>query len=232
MHAFIIWPGPVSIDHYGYDYALFLAERGNVAVAFDPRGFGERRERSEWGEENILSSSCYGLAHMAESLGLTLIGLLTFDAMRIIDYLEERKEWGEIRAIGFSGGGMQTLYLAALDERVKAAVISGYFYGLKDSFVRLNTNCFCNFVPSLFLHFDVADIAGLVAPRPLVIQSAREDHLAGERGLENVLEPMEELKKVYSLLGAENRICHHIVGGPHHFEKEGIMEAIDSVCLH
>ena len=101
-----------------------------------------------------------------------------------------------------------------------------------DSFVRLNTNCSCNFVPSLFLHFDVADIAGLVAPRPLVIQSAREDHLAGERGLDNVLEPMEELKKVYSLLGAENRICHHIVGGPHHFEKEGIMEAIDSVCLH
>ena len=118
-----------------------------MSVAFDPKGFGERRERSEWGEENILSSSC-------------------------------------------------------------------------------------NFVPSLFLHFDVADIAGLVAPRPLVIQSAREDHLAGERGLENVLEPMEELKKVYSLLGAENRICHHIVGGPHHFEKEGIMEAIDSVCLH
>lgn len=116
MHAFIIWPGPVSIDHYGYDYALYLAERGNVAVAFDPRGFGERRERSEWGEENILSSSCYGLAHMAESLGLTLLGLLTFDAMRIIDYLEERKEWGEIRAIGFSGGGMQTLYLAALTK--------------------------------------------------------------------------------------------------------------------
>ena len=150
---------------------------------------------------------------MAESLGLTLIGLLTFDAMRIIDYLEERKEWGEIMAIGFSGGGMQTLYLATLDERVKAAVISGYFYGFKDSFVRLNNNCSCNFVPSLFLHFDVADIAGLVAPRPLVIQSAREDHLAGERGLENVLEPMDELKKVYSLLGAENRICHHIVGG-------------------
>ena len=53
---------------------------------------------------------------MAESLGLTLLGLLTFDAMRIIDYLEERKEWGEIRAIGFSGGGMQTLYLAALTK--------------------------------------------------------------------------------------------------------------------
>ena len=51
-----------------------------------------------------------------------------------------------------------------------------------NSFVRFNTNCSCNFVPSLFLHFDVADIAGLVAPRPLVIQSAREDHLAGEKG--------------------------------------------------
>ena len=56
-----------------------------------------------------------------------------------------------------------------------------------DSFVRLNTNCSCNFVPYLFLHFDVADIAGLVAPRPLVIQSAREDHLTVERGLDNVL---------------------------------------------
>ena len=105
---------------YGFLNILFKCideeNADNVAVAFDPRGFGKRRERSEWGEENILSSSCYGLAHMAESLGLTLLGLLTFDAMRIIDYLEERKEWGEIRAIGFSGGGMQTLYLAALTK--------------------------------------------------------------------------------------------------------------------
>ena len=83
----------------------------------------------------------------------------------------------------------------------------------------------------LYLYFDISDIAGMIAPRPLVIQSGESDHLAGERGLINVLEPMNELRSVYSLLTAEERLYHQIVKGPHHFEKEGLYEAMERVCL-
>ena len=220
-----------KIDFYSYDYALFLAEHGNVAIAFDPRGYGERREKENQGEENILSSSCFQLAHMAESLGLTLPGLLVFDMMRLIDFIEERNEWGEVRVLGFSGGGLQSLYLTALDDRVKLAFISGYFYGFKEALLDMSANCSCNYIPSLYLYFDIADIAALIAPRPLVIQSAIHDHLAGKSGIHNVIKPMSELKNAYSVLNADAKLFHHIVDDGHHFEKKGAMEAIESVCL-
>lgn len=217
------------IDHFNYDYALKLAEEGFVAVAFDSRGFGERREIDNQGDDKILTGSCYGLAHMAEPLGFTLAGLLVWDIMRLVDYIEERGEWGEVRGLGFSGGGLQILYASALDERIRLSFISGYFYGFRDSLLILNNNCNCNFIPNLWRYYDVADIAALIAPRPLVIQSAENDHLNGPRGLENVFEPMEELSRVYSLLGKRDKLYHDVVEGPHHFEDKNMMAAIRSV---
>lgn len=48
----------------------------------------------------------------------------TWDLMRLIDYVAARGAWSlrELGCVGFSGGGMQTLYLAALDERVRWAL--------------------------------------------------------------------------------------------------------------
>ncbi len=218
-----------KIQFYGYDYALYLAQRGFVSVAFDPVGFGERREKGKEGEENILLSSCYEIAHMAESLGLTLCGLMVHEIIALVDMLSDWQRWGEIRCLGFSGGGLQTLYASAIDERINLSFVSGYFYGFYDSLLKLNGNCSCNYIPSLYLYFDIADIAGMIAPRPVVIQSGRMDHLAGERGIVNVIEPMEELKSAYALLDAEDRVYHQIVDGPHHFEKKGLLEAMERV---
>ena len=66
-------------------------------------------------------------------------------------------EWNteHLGCVGFSGGGLQTLYLAALDERVRYAVISGYLYGFKDSLLELNGNCSCNYVPGLWNALDM-----------------------------------------------------------------------------
>lgn len=219
-----------KIDFYSYDYALYLAENGYVALAFEPRGFGERREVWEQGDEEILSCSCRELSHMAQSLGLTLCGLLVHDIIAVVDLLTKWNRFGEIRALGFSGGGLQTLYASAVDPRIKMSVISGYFYGFKDSLLEMAANCSCNYIPSLYLYFDVQDIASLIAPRPLVIQSAKGDHLSGKRGMDNVLEPMGELRSVYNLLGASDKLSHHIVEGSHHFEKKGMMEEIHRVC--
>ena len=122
------------IDHYNYDYGMQLAKRGYVAVCPDCRGFGERRDEAlqKQGDVNsFLTSTCFHLAHMAEALGETVAGMCTWDAVRLIDYLYERNEWNldTLGVMGFSGGGMQTLWVAALDQRVKRAIISGYLYG-------------------------------------------------------------------------------------------------------
>lgn len=218
------------IDFYGYDFASALARRGHVALAPDIRGFGERREAAEQGEDRILSSSCRAIAHMALPLGLNLMGLLVWDLMRLVDYCVE-EGWSDIHMIGFSGGGMQTLYVCALDERIRSAFISGYYYGFLDSLLVMNANCDCNYVPGLWLHFEVSDLAAMIAPRPIVIQSAENDHLAGPRGLGNVRCYVEELRGAYALMAKESNLCHEVIEGGHHFGLSSMVDDYHRVGL-
>lgn len=219
-----------AIETYNYDYGMQLARLGYVAVCPDCRGMGERLEgcMKTGEEEDILKNSCYALAHMAEPLGETVAGMLTWDLMRLIDYLEFRGEWrlDTLGCLGFSGGGMQTLWLAALDERIKRAVISGYMYGYQDALLKLNNNCSCNYVPGLWEHLDMGDIGSLIAPRPVLIQSCREDRLNGERGIVNAAEQVEIMVRAYRLLGAEERILHDICEGGHQFHGDNLWDKL------
>lgn len=219
-----------AIARYNYDYGMQLAKRGYVAVCPDCRGFGERRDEELQNdtEEAFLNSTCFQLAHMAEPLGQTVAGMCTWDVMRLLDYIEERDEWNldTLGCLGFSGGGMQTLWAAAMDDRIRQVVISGYLYGYKDSLLILNGNCSCNYVPHLWEHYDMGDIASLIAPRPLLIQSCREDHLNGPRGLQNVLEQLETVRAAYRLYGREDWLVHDIREGDHCWHEEPLTEVL------
>ena len=213
------------IEFYHYDYGMQLAKRGYVAICPDCRGFGERRDEAlqkGTDEKSFLTSTCFHLAHMAEPLGETVAGMCTWDASRLIDYVYERGEWDteDLGVMGFSGGGMQTLWVSALDDRVKKCIISGYLYGYRDALLLLNGNCSCNYVPHLWEHFDMGDIASLIAPRPLAVQSCRDDHLNGPRGLVNVTEQLDIVRKAYSLYGKEEYPIHDVREGDHCWHEE------------
>lgn len=219
-----------AIERFHYDYGMQLARLGNIVICPDCRGFGERRDEQlqKDDEQSFLISTCFQLSHMAMGLGETVIGMCTWDLMRAIDYIEVRDDWNvnRIGCAGFSGGGMQTLYLSALDDRVDISLISGYMYGFKDSLQILNGNCNCNYVPHLWEYFDMGDIASLIAPRSLMIQSCREDHLNGPRGLENVYEQMEIIKNVYKLFDAKNRVIHDIHDGGHCWHGDNLKDIL------
>lgn len=219
-----------SIEKFHYDYGLQLARLGYVTLCPDNRGFGERRDEALQGdtEEQFLNSTCFHLAHIAEPLGQTVIGMCTWDSMRLIDYVCERGEWDtkDMGCVGFSGGGMQTLWLAALDQRVKRAVISGYMYGYRDSLLVLNGNCSCNYVPGLWRLLDMGDIGSLIAPRFLVVQSCIADPLNGERGLENVYEQTAVIREAFSLYRKDSLFVHDIREGGHCFHSE-VLELLD-----
>lgn len=221
------------IEKYHYDYGLQLAQLGYVAVCTDCRGFGERRESEEDTRRlpEALRGDCYRLAHMGEPLGIPVAGMLTWDLMCAADYLEQLGRWDtdHLSCLGFSGGGMQTLWLAALDQRISLAGISGYFYGYRDALLQLNSNCSCNYVPHLWEYFDMGDLASLIAPRPLLVQSCREDRLNGPRGLANVEEQMEILRQAYDLLGAPGRLIHEICEGPHAWHGEHLQEHLNKL---
>ncbi len=227
-----------AIAQFNYDYGLRLAKKGYVTACPDCRGFGERRDEDCQGddEEQFMGSTCFQLSHMAEGLGETVCGMCTWDGMRLIEYLVERgadPQWNwdtdDITCVGFSGGGMQTLWLSAMDDRVKTALISGYLYGYRDSLLILNGNCSCNYIPHLWEHFDMGDVASLIAPRRLIVQSCRGDHLNGPRGLDNVTEQLEVVRAAYRLFGAEEEIAHDIREGEHCFHPE-VLKLLNHGC--
>ena len=220
-----------AVRKFNYDYGLRLARMGYVTVCPDARGWGYRRDWKGQGddENSFLRGTCLNQARMAEPLGLTVAGLNAWDNMRLIDYLEARGDiaMDDLGCFGFSGGGYMTLYLAALDPRVRKAFVSGYLYGVDDSLLHLNGNCSCNYVPGLWRLLDMGDIASLIAPRPLLVQSCEGDHLNGARGLENVDEQLDIVRDAYKLVGHADGLSHEVCPGGHHLGVAHLAEDIE-----
>ena len=214
-----------TIAQHNYAYGVQLVRAGYIVLCPDARGFGERREPVVLADGDPLGGSCQVLNNMAMPLGQTVMGMWTWDLMRLIDYVATRADSDATRigCAGLSGGGAQTLWLAALDERVRCAVVSGYFYGFKDSLLRLSTNCSCNYVPGLWQLADIGDIGALIAPRPLLIETGRHDPLNGERGMANVTEQCEITRQAYALLGIEDRLTHSVFEGGHRWDGTDVL---------
>ena len=225
-----------AVRKFNYDYGLRLARMGYVAVCPDARGWGYRRDWKGQGddENSYLRGTCLNQARMAEPLGLTVAGLNAWDNMRLIDYLEARGDiaMDDLGCFGFSGGGYMTLHLAALDPRVRKAFVSGYLYGVDDSLLHLNGNCSCNYTPGLWRLLDMGDIASLIAPRPLLVQSCEEDHLNGVRGLANVDEQLDIVRDAYELLGCGEGLRHEVCPGGHHLGVTHLAEDIEWLDCH
>jgi dienelactone hydrolase len=209
------------IDRYRYDYGVQYARAGLISFCPDARGFGERRERSALAG-SILSSSCAAINQMGYPLGQTVTGMWAWDLCRLVDYIQTRPDCDPTRigCAGLSGGGLQTLWATALDERIRAAVVSGYFYGYKESLLEGYQNCSCNFVPHLYEHVDMGDIAALIAPRPLLVETGTRDSLNGRSGMKNVQSQLRIARKAYRVLGAPNNLVHDVFDDGHRWNGE------------
>ncbi len=197
-----------------YEYAGELARRGYLVFAPELRGFGRRLEDPEYREgDDPWISSCYQVAVNALLLGKTLLGMRVYDVTRLIDYIFTRPEpiSQTLGCVGLSGGGMATLFVTALDERITCAVVSGYFNTFRDSIMAIR-HCLCNFVPGLAQAAEIVDIAGLVAPRPLLIESGTRDPIFP---LAATRRAFGELMGIYTIFGAIDRLDSDIFEGEH-----------------
>ena len=66
----------------------------------------------------------------------------------------------------------------------------------------------------------MGDIAALIAPRPLLIETGARDPLNGERGVVNVVEQLAITGQAYGLLGAQGRLAHDLFDGEHMWHGE------------
>ena len=206
-----------TIVKHNYDYGVQFARAGFVTCCPDARGFGERQEQAA--RDSILKASCQWLNNMALPLGQTVTGMWAWDLHRLIDYVQSREDCisDRIGCAGLSGGGLQTLWASALDTRIRCAVISGYLYGYKESLLDapFHTNCSCNYVPHLYEYVDMGDIAALISPRPLLVETGTKDPLNGAGGLANVRPQIRTMRKAYRLLDAKRMLKHDIFEGEH-----------------
>jgi hypothetical protein len=150
---------------------------------------------------------------LAAHLGGTVLGLRVRDARRLIDYVATRRDADVSRlgAMGISGGGMHTLYSACLDERIRACVVSGYFCDFDHSILAMH-HCPCNFVPGLGALGDVADLGAMVAPRPMLIESASRDEIFLRPGVESAV---RKARGIYGVWGAQDSIQTDYFEGRH-----------------
>jgi dienelactone hydrolase len=217
-----------AATYYNYAYGVQLAREGFIVFCPDARGFGERREKyyQKDDEDNFIHSSCEVLNHIAIPLGQTVAGMWTWDLMRLADYVSQRPDCDpqRIGCAGLSGGGLQTLYLCAMDERIRCGVCSGYFYGVQESLLEKAANCSCNYVPHLWEYADMGDLAALIAPRPFLIETGTCDSLNGKSGVDNVLAQVKIAKSAYTALGAGDRLYHDIFEGEHRWHGVAAVE--------
>jgi dienelactone hydrolase len=166
-------------------------------------------------------TACEPTAGGALLLGETIIGWRVWDVMRTIDYIATRPELDARRVgcMGISGGGTAALFSAALEPRIRAAMVSGYLNTFRDSIGSL-AHCVDNYVPGILNWAEMHDIAGLIAPRHLFVESGEQDNIfpiAASR------ESVAHVRDVYRLFQAEDRVEHEVFPAEHSFwGKSGI----------
>jgi hypothetical protein len=212
-----------DIAEFDLNYGEDFVKRGYIAFCPDARGFGERAEKARQADGEW-KCTCTHLNRMGIPLGRCAIGMSVWDLTKLIDYIVTRPDCdaGRIGCSGLSGGGYQSLYLAAVDTRVKCVGVSGYFYGFMESLLEMNENCDCNYIPGLWRHFDAGDIGALVAPRPLIIETGSRDPLNGKSGMDNVYPQLAITEKAYGLYGFAGKLAHAVFDGVHKWDGKDI----------
>ena len=191
------------------DFVVRALKEGYAAVAIEQRNFGECGGLPT-------GPNCHVSTMSAILNGRTTIGERVVDISAVIDELTKHFDFldtDNVMLMGNSGGGTATYYAACIDERIKLAMPSCAVCTYKDSIVAMK-HCVCNFVPNIAKYFDMGDLAGLIAPRKLIIVNGKEDRIFPDNG---VKETYEIVKGMYAAAGVPD-YCALVTGnGGHRF---------------
>ena len=193
----------------GDDYARSLVQRGYVVLAPDLRCFGERQD---WNppdhyacDTNLVHAVMAGMSPLTQNL---------WDVARALDVLEGHPlvDPARIGVVGLSYGATMTLFLAATDERVAAAVVSGYFSSWAEAHKMPWNMCGSQVLPGMLGRIEHVDLAALVAPRPLCIETGTDDDLFP---VAVATEAVAQLRRIYEAQEAPDRLVHDVFEGGH-----------------
>jgi dienelactone hydrolase len=178
----------------------------------DTVGIG-RYNRFAGEHEHIVAKSLF-------SAGTTWPGVYLVEDQRALDVLASRPEVDPDRlgCAGLSGGGMRTVFLGGLDERIRVAVTVGFMTTWRDFLLdKCFTHTWMTYVPVLPRELDFPEILALRAPAATMVLSCREDPLY-------TLSEMERadaiLRETFERAAAGHRYRCHFYDGGHKFDRE------------
>jgi len=193
-------------DTPGKNYPAVVCVHGHGGsrfIVYDPlslyRGFA-----TELAKRGYVTISVEVGQHNVYEEGRTLMGERLNDVVRCVDYLVSRKEVDadRIGCAGLSLGGEMTMWLGAMDTRVKATVSSGFLTTVANM---RQGHCPCWDFPAFSDNFDFADVYGLIAPRALLCQIGREERAPGGFPVDVAEAAMADVHKVFAVFGNKDR---------------------------
>ncbi|MDQ6418835.1 alpha/beta hydrolase family protein [Paenibacillus sp. LHD-117] len=194
-------------------FAVQLAKRGMAVIAPDVIGFGERRLLADLADNPDTPNSCFRLSTELLMLGKTLTGLRVAESLCAFAYLASRPEVDEARigTMGFSGGGLLAYATSVLEPAVRATVLTGFANTFKDSILAVR-HCIDNYTPGILLHAELPELIGLIAPRPLFLESGDRDPIFPVEGFRRAV---ATIKEIYAEEGAGDRVAVDLFPGAH-----------------
>ncbi len=202
-----------------HDYATMghrLASLGMAAMIADNLGQGDRNFQSA-----EYKNSDHWTATAPFYCGLTLQGLIVMEMIALVRFMEkdERFDPKRIAACGNSGGGTLGMFLQAFVPTLSALSSSGYPSDFAEILQKERKHCSCNLLRGAAFGPDMWEIYSLFAPKPLLLEGGRFDHLVPQ---DHFLRNYRKVKNTYIQLSAEENIEKELTPTRHSWEMEDI----------
>jgi dienelactone hydrolase len=199
-----------AIESAHYDYGRQLARRGYaVAVpCFTP--FGVRLgNRDGFGRQD----PCADVFIRMQLLGKLLIAENLRDALWALELLagHDEVDGKRLGCVGLSYGGRMTMLTAAVEPRIRVAVISGALNVMQERASK-PYSCGAQIIPGLLRYGDVPEIASLIAPRHCLWEVGSRDSLVSAKWAD---EALSRMRRVYRALGVVDRLLVDRFEGGH-----------------
>ncbi len=189
---------------------LNLVKKGFIVFTFDPVGQGERLQYFD----AELNESKVGMPVMEHSYpgaqcfiaGSSQARHMIWDGIRAVDYLLTRKEVdpNRIGITGRSGGGTQSTYIAAFDERIYAAAPECYITSLRRLYESVGPqDAEQNFYRGIASGIDHADLLEVRAPKPALILATTRDFFS----IQGAREAVAEARQCYRAFGQTENLA-------------------------
>jgi dienelactone hydrolase len=191
---------------------LGLVKLGFFVLAVDAFGAGERYTTPGKGTYH---GALYGSTLWPT--GQTLLGMQVYDNRRAVDYLQLRPEVDATRLgiTGASGGGNQSMYAGALDERFRA-VVPVCSVGTYQAYLHAAC-CVCEVLPGALRFAEEGDVLSLVAPRALLVINATKD--AFQFSVGEAEKSIARARPVFKLYDADAKLAHATFESPHDYNQ-------------